>query len=60
MIKRSTRASNPEGLLEKELKAREQTVRYQGYRYKKRRCVDLTSSEVTAIVHSYLVEHLSQ
>ena len=33
---------------------------YQGYRYKKRRRVDLTSSEVTAIVHSYLVEHQSQ
>ena len=59
-LKYSTRASNPEGLLEKELRAQQQEARVTGRKYKKRPLAKLSSSEVTDIVHGYLVEHLSQ
>ena len=35
-------------------------MRYSGRKYKKRPLAQLSSSEVTAIVHGYLVELLSQ
>ena len=59
VIRRSTRASNPEGLLEKELRAQQPAARYPGRYYRKRPLAELTSSEITDIVHGYLVEHLS-
>ena len=60
VIKRTSKNSNPNGLLEKERKAQERAVRYPGRKYKKRRHAELSSGEITDIVHSYLVEHLSQ
>ena len=56
----STRASNPEGLLEKELRARERLDGPAGRKYKKRHRNELTSTEITNIVHCYLFEHLTQ
>ena len=59
-LKHSTRASNPEGLLEKELRAR---ARYQepvGRRYRKRHRKELSAAEVVDVVHSYVIECYSQ
>jgi len=59
-LKYSTRASNPEGLLEKELRVRRREERCTGRKYKKRPLAKLSSSEVNDIVHGCLVELLSQ
>ena len=58
-LKNSTRASNPEGLFEKEIKARsikhESPKRY----YKKRRLNELTYMEIDKILRCYLTEPLT-
>ena len=58
--KPSTRECNLENLLEKEIRDREQRNRYFGRNYKKRKLPSLDSDDITAILHSYLVEHLTQ
>ena len=59
-LKYSTRASNLEGLLEKEIQARSQTEQIPGCRYRKRRLNELRSHDIDAIVHCYRHELLSQ
>jgi len=56
-LKYSTRASNPEGLLEKEIKARELRDEPPGCQYKKRKRRELSSFEMQEIVHCYLNRH---
>ena len=58
--KYSTRASNPDGLLEKEIRAQQREERCPGRKYKKRPLGKLSSSEVNDIVHGYQVEFFSQ
>ena len=59
-LKYSTRASNPEGLLEKEIKARELRDEPPGCQYKKRKRRELSSFEMQEIVHCYLNRHHTQ
>ena len=59
-IKLSTRACNPEGLLEKEILEREQRDKFPCYNYKKRKLFQLTTDEIEKIVHSCLKEYLGQ
>ena len=59
-LKYSTRASNPEGLLEKEIKARELRDEPPGCRYKKRKRRELSCIEIYEIVDCYLNRHHTQ
>ena len=56
----STRASNPEGLLEKELLARERHRAPPGRKYKKRRRSELSIVEMEEIVDGYLTKGMYQ
>ena len=56
----SRRIDNPEGLLERELKEREQNEIIPGFNYKKRKLNDLSSKEVEDILYCYLTEPLTQ
>ena len=57
--KLSTRACNPEGLLEKDLRAREREDQFPCFHYKKRKLYQLTSDEIDAIINSCQKEHLT-
>ena len=59
-LKHSTRASNPEGLLEKEIRARQLRDEPAGCRYKKRKRKELSFLEIQEIVHCYLHRHHTQ
>jgi len=59
-LKHSTRASNPEGLLEKEIRARQLRDEPAGCRYKKRKRKELSFLEMQEIVHCYLHRHHTQ
>ena len=59
-LKYSTRASNLEGLCEKEIKARSQKEQIPVRKYKKRRLHELRSHDIDAIVHCYRHELLTQ
>ena len=59
-IKLSSRSCNPEGLLEKEIKAREQSDQFPCFGYKKRKLYQLSSSEIDKIISTYLEDHLTQ
>ena len=57
-IKLSTRACNPEGLLEKEIREREQRDKFPCYNYKKRKLFQLSTDEIEKIVHGCLKDYL--
>ena len=59
-LKHSTRVNNPDGQLEMEIKYQQREARSPGRKYKKRSLTMLSSSEITDIVHGYIVEFQSQ
>ena len=59
-LKYSTRCSDSDGMLEMEIRDQQKEARCPGRKYKKRPLAMLSSSEVTDIVHGYLVELQSQ
>ena len=59
-LKYSTRASNSEGMLEKELRARELLDEPAGWRYRKRKRKELSFMEMQEIVHCYMHRHHTQ
>ena len=56
----STKNHNPEGLREKDLRARDRDAACIGRKYKKRNLSELSSDDVAQILNSYLVDHQSQ
>ena len=58
-LKHSTRASNPEGLLEKQIRERARLAEPVGRKYKKRHRKELTAADFVDIVHCYLVERVN-
>ena len=59
-LKYLTRASNSEGMLEKELRARELLDQPAGWRYRKRKRKEFSFLEMQEIVHCYLHRHHTQ
>ena len=57
-MKHSTAANNPEGLLEKEIKAREQREEQPGRKYRKRHRKEISAVEIVDIVHCYMVQNV--
>ena len=58
-IKLSSRACNPEGLSEKELRAREKQDQFPCFSYKKRKLYQLSSDEIDNIINSCQKEYLT-
>ena len=56
----STRATNPEGILERDIKEREQRDQFPCYNYKKRKLFQLSTDEIQKILDSCLKDYLTQ
>ena len=59
-LKKSTRDSNPEGLLEREIRTRIIRDETPSRCYKKRKLTELTSKEIDEIISCYLTQPLTQ
>ena len=59
-LKNSTRSSNPDGLLERDIKARNIKYEVPSHSYKKRRLNELSHNEVDNILSYYFTEPLTQ